>query len=288
MRKLFSFFIVSLICLVACNGLAGQLPATLPLPTATVTLPPTSLPTSTMPLPTPSNLQPAVVAKVVDGDTAALTNGREVRYIGINTPEWGQPFYVEASAVNRQLVEGREIQLEFDVETFDQYGRTLAYLWSGGVLVNLEIVRQGFANAFTVPPNLRYQKFFQQAEREAREAKRGLWADAGIPLKIVHIEADAPGSDNANPNGEWVEIANQGSQAIQMKGFTLKDEANHIYTFRNFTLAAGSSFRLYSGQGQDSQSALYWGFVDKSVWNNDSDTAFLRDTQGALIDTFTY
>lgn len=295
MQKFFTLFTASLICLLACNSLTGQLPVlpTLPPTTAATTLPPVDLPTATappgaMPLPTPVNLQPAKLAEVVDGDTVALTNGREVRYIGINTPERGQPFYDEASAANRQLVEGRELQLELDVETFDQYGRTLGYLWTGGVMVNLEIVRRGFANAFTVPPNVRYEKLFQQAEQEARQAGRGLWADAGIPLKIIHIEANAPGSDSANPNGEWIEIANQGSQAVQMKGFTLKDEANHIYTFDDFNLAPASSFRLYSGQGQDSQSALYWGLVDSSIWNNDSDAAFLRDTQGALIDTFAY
>jgi micrococcal nuclease len=228
------------------------------------------------------------VAEVVDGDTVALTNGQHVRYIGINTPEHDQPYFAEAQTANRQLVAGKEVQLELDVETIDQYGRTLAYVWANGVLVNLEIVKLGFANTFTVPPNLRYEKLFQQAEREAREAKRGLWTEASIPLKITQIEADAPGSDSANPNGEWIEITNQGSQTVQMKGFTLKDEANHIYTFGDFSLVAGSSLRLYSGQGQDSQTALYWGFVDQSVWNNDSDAAYLRDTQGALIDTFAY
>jgi hypothetical protein len=45
---------------------------------------------------------------------------------------------------------------------------------------------------------------------------------------------------------------------------------------------------LYSGPGQDSDTKLYWGFGDESVWNNDSDAAFLRDPQGALVDTFAY
>ena len=109
-----------------------------------------------------------------------------------------------------------------------------------------------------------------------------------MALKIVHIEADAPGDDRANPNGEWIEIANQGPESIQMQGYTLKDEANHIYTFTNFTVKAGASFRLYSGQGRDSSSERYWGLVDESVWNNGGDAAFLRDAQGALVDTYAY
>ena len=228
------------------------------------------------------------MAKVVDGDTIELTDGRRVRYIGINTPERDQPYYEEATAANRQLVDGKDVQLEFDQDTFDQYGRSLAYVWVDGQMVNFTMLNQGFANAFTVPPNVKYEAEFRQAEREAREAGRGLWAGSEVKLKIVHIEADAPGSDRDNPNGEWVEIANQGSEPVLMRGYTLKDEANHIYTFGAFEVRPGSSFRLYSGRGQDGPRELYWGLAGESVWNNDADTAFLRDDAGALVDVFAY
>jgi micrococcal nuclease len=233
-------------------------------------------------------LESAAVAAVVDGDTIELSDGRRVRYIGINTPERNQPYYQDAVEVNRRLVGGKTVQLEFDVETFDQYGRSLAYIWVDGVMANVEVVRLGFANAFTVPPNVRYEAEFRAAEREAREAERGLWAGSAAPLKIVHIEADAPGSDSQNPNGEWIEIANQGDAPVSMQGYTLKDEANHIYTFGGFTLSPGASLRLYSGQGQDSAAELYWGLAGESVWNNDSDSAFLRDAAGALVDSYSY
>lgn len=239
-------------------------------------------------LPTPENTETATVKQVIDGDTVELTDGRRVRYIGINTPERDQPYYQEAAAVNRQLVEGKTVQLELDVETFDRYGRTLAYIWSEGRLVNLEIVWQGYAGALTIPPNVRYEAEFRAAEREAREAERGLWAGADVTLKIIHIEADAPGDDRQNPNGEWIEIANQGNESIRLTGYTLIDAANNTYTFGDFTVSPGASFRIYSGQGQDSDQALYWGLVDSSVWNNNTDTAFLRDSTGALVDSFGY
>jgi hypothetical protein len=92
------------------------------------------------------------------------------------------------------------------------------------------------ANAFTVPPNVRYEAEIRAAEQEAREAERGLWAGSEVALKIIQIEADAPGSDNENPNGEWIEIANQGDGPVSMQGYTLKDEANHIYSFGDFTV----------------------------------------------------
>lgn len=275
----FIFLLVS----IACSGIGSSPPEVPPSPPApTATAPAHGGPSQ------PGDLQSATVAKVVDGDTIELSDGRRVRYIGINTPERGQPYYQEATEANRQLVEGRDVQIEFDVETFDQYGRTLAYIWVDGVMANWEIINRGFANAFTVPPNVRYEAEFRAAERAAREAGRGLWAGSDVSLKIIHIEADAPGSDRENPNGEWVEIANQGSEPVPMKGYTLKDEANHIYTFGDFTVAPGASFRLFSGQGQDSQTELYWGLFGESIWNNDSDAAFLRDAEGALVDTFAY
>ena len=236
----------------------------------------------------PGNLEIVTVARVIDGDTVELTDGRRVRYIGMNTPERDQPYYAEATEANRQLVEGIRVGLETDQESFDRYGRTLAYVWANGQMVNLEVVQQGYANIFTVPPNVKYETEFLTAEREAREAERGLWAGADVALKITDLQANAPGNDNENPNGEWIEVTNQGSEPVTMTGYTLKDAANHIYTFDNFTLPVGSAFTLYSGQGQNSPTELYWGYNGESVWNNDSDTAFLRDADGRFVDMYAY
>ena len=275
-HRLMFIAVVLLLISLACSYGGDVTPAPTPLP------PPSDGPTQ------PADLETATVAKVVDGDTIELTDGRRVRYIGINTPERNQPYYKEATEANLQLVGGKDIQLEFDAETFDKYGRTLAYIWADGVMANIEIVNRGFANAFTVPPNVKYEEEFRQAERAAREAERGLWAGSDVSLKIVDLNANAPGSDKENPNGEWVEIANQGSQPVEMQGYSLKDEANHIYTFDDFVVRPGTSFRVYSGEGQNTAGELYWGLSDESIWNNDADTAFLRDEQGALVDVYTY
>lgn len=280
--------LILLLVSIACLG-GGALPSPPPTsPPPTLPPPATATLTPVSGLPQPGGLESAQVTKAVDGDTIELSDGRRVRYIGINTPERDQPFYAEATATNRQLVEGRTVQLEFDVETFDQYGRSLAYVWVDGVMANLEIVSRGYANAYTVPPNVRYEAEFREAERAAREGGRGLWAGSDVALKIVHIEADAPGSDKDNPNGEWIEIANQDDQPVQMEGYSLKDEANHIYTFGVFSLPPGQSFRLYSGPGPNSSAELHWGLVGESVWNNDSDAAFLRDAEGNLVDSYAY
>ena len=126
----------------------------------------------------------AVVERVVDGDTIVLAGGERVRYIGVNAPELHHPkkpverYARETKAFNRQLVEGRRVRLEFDVERRDTYRRTLAYVYlEDGTFVNAELIRQGYAQVMTIPPNVKHQDAFLQLQRQAREAKRGLWAD---------------------------------------------------------------------------------------------------------------
>lgn len=125
-----------------------------------------------------------VVVKVVDGDTIHVRVSdrvEKVRYIGVNTPEvhhprqGEQPGGREAWDVNRRLVAGRQVRLELDIRERDRYGRLLAYVWIGETMVNADLVSRGYAQAMTVPPNVRYQQLFLRLQRDAREAGRGLW-----------------------------------------------------------------------------------------------------------------
>ncbi len=131
------------------------------------------------------------VVKIVDGDTAVLSGGRQVRYIGIDTPEtrrrragaWeevNEPFSAEACRANEELVLGRPVRLEYDVERRDTYGRLLAYLWVGEtgqeVMVQEELLRRGLALLYTFPPNVKHVDRFKAAQDEARRAKKGLWS----------------------------------------------------------------------------------------------------------------
>jgi micrococcal nuclease len=119
---------------------------------------------------------------VIDGDTVELEGGERVRLIGVNTPESVDPrrpverFGKEAFEFTRRLAEGKALRLEYDAETRDQYGRTLAYIYlPDGTLLNAEIIRQGYGFAYTRFPYRRTQEFVA-LEREAREHGRGLWA----------------------------------------------------------------------------------------------------------------
>jgi len=124
------------------------------------------------------------VVRIVDGDTIHVTIGdrlEKVRYIGVNTPEIHHPKKGaeaggrQARDLNRELVFGRRVRLELDAQERDRYGRLLAYVWVGDVMINAELVRRGYAQVMTVPPNVRYQNLFVKLQREARETGRGLW-----------------------------------------------------------------------------------------------------------------
>lgn len=124
------------------------------------------------------------VSKVYDGDTLALSDGREIRYIGIDAPETGgnRPAEFggnEAAELNERLVARKRIRLEFDVEATDRYGRTLAYVYDGDTMINRELVLAGVALAVPYPPNLKHERELTAAMDEARRAGRGLWADPG-------------------------------------------------------------------------------------------------------------
>ncbi|RME29653.1 hypothetical protein D6792_03550 [Candidatus Parcubacteria bacterium] len=128
------------------------------------------------------------ITRVVDGDTviARLADGElvRVRAIGINTPESVDPrrpvecFGKEAAARAREFLEGREVILRLDPTqgTHDRYGRLLAYIFrDDGLFFNLEMIAEGYAHEYTYRIPHQYQQTFQEVERAAREAQRGLW-----------------------------------------------------------------------------------------------------------------
>jgi micrococcal nuclease len=117
----------------------------------------------------------ATVTRVIDGDTIEIEGGERVRYIGIDAPEEGEPYYQEATEANRNLVEGKRVRLEKDVEDKDEYGRLLRYVWVYHTMVNAELVRFGYAYSYSYRPNTRYQEYILEVEKEAREQERGLW-----------------------------------------------------------------------------------------------------------------
>lgn len=131
-----------------------------------------------------------LVTKVIDGDTIEVEGGEKVRYLGVDTPETKDPrkpvqcFGKEASNKNKELVEGKRVILEKDITDKDKYNRLLRFVFlplgpstsSGQLLfVNDYLIREGYAQVLTIPPDVKYSEQFLEAQRMAREQKKGLW-----------------------------------------------------------------------------------------------------------------
>jgi micrococcal nuclease len=127
------------------------------------------------------------VNRVVDGDTFWIDDGSEkgvkIRLIGVDAPESRNTGTKEIAYFGKQssdyltrLIGGKKVRLEYDADRFDKYGRTLAYVYlKDGTFVNAKLVREGYANVMTIPPNVKYADTFLKMERKARNQKIGMW-----------------------------------------------------------------------------------------------------------------
>ena len=143
----------------------------------------------------PSELH-GIVVYVVDGDTIHVQvkdRIEKLRYIGVNAPEIPHPYGESqerrrlrffprtvaageaAKRVNIQLVAGKRVRLELDRKRRDRYHRLLAYVWVGDTMINAEMVKLGYAEALTIPPDSHHRAMFAKLQAEARAARRGLW-----------------------------------------------------------------------------------------------------------------
>lgn len=275
--------------------------------TSTSAVPPTTLlssSTTSSPdgaTPVPTGWALAEVVNVVDGDTidVRLEDGsvEALRLIGTNSPEGGECYASEASAGLASLVLGETVLLESDRSDRDQFGRLLRYVWTtDDRFVNEVTVEEGWAIAREYPPDTARADRLQSAQDRAMQSRVGLWASdacgaaGAADVQITHIEYDAPGDDNFNLNGEWVEVTNADEFPVDLTGWVLKDEsASHRYTFPlGFTLDPEETVRVLTGCGQDRADQLYWCNTGSAVWNNSGDTGFLVDPVGNLVHSYAY
>lgn len=143
------------------------------------------------------------VLRVVDGDTVEIDyqgEATKVRLIGVDTPETVPPskpvevYGKEASNFTKNLLIGESVYLRFDVEQTDKYGRLLVYLYRApdGLLVNLEIVRQGYGHAYTRFP-FKHMELFRHYGTKAREAGKGLYGTPQARTEGIASPAVASG-----------------------------------------------------------------------------------------------
>jgi micrococcal nuclease len=182
------------------------------------------------------------VTRVVDGDTIDISpsvEGRSrVRLIGMDTPEvhFGtQPYGPEASAFAKRKIEGEEVGLELDVQKIHPYGRLLAYVYlPNGEMFNEVLVEEGYAQVATFPPNVKYVDRFLEAQREAREANRGLWGLSAEQLcqqtdRDNGIGGGCSGSEPESPAASQSAIPGSGVDSnLDCASFETHEEAQRV------------------------------------------------------------
>lgn len=254
------------------------------------------------------------VTHVIDGDTldARLPDGNSgrIRFLGIDTPEinaednkhheygdiidldclaqWG----IEAKYFTREWIEGKDIFIEFDetagLQTSERW-LSYVYLENGTDFCAL-LIKKGYARAYMEGTCSREYYYFN-LQQQAIDEEMGLWGCTGIEEKglyIVIVNYNVGGNDEDNLNDEYVVIQNKGGDEKDLSGWKLEDEKNYVYNFPDgFSLAAGAWVTSHTGSGINSDKDLYWGNTDP-VWNNNHDTAYLKNPSGSLVDSWSW
>ena len=118
------------------------------------------------------------------------------------------------------------------------------------------------------------------------------WRNVVLPgvstIQFRTLQYNAPGTDsnsNSSLNNEWVGVRNYGSTTKNLKGYTVRDAQNNVYTFKtNFYLLPNKSVRLHTGRGANTATDVYWNRT-AHVWGNTRDTAILRNADRVTKDT---
>ncbi|OGG57465.1 hypothetical protein A2853_03850 [Candidatus Kaiserbacteria bacterium RIFCSPHIGHO2_01_FULL_55_17] len=180
------------------------------------------------------------VVKVVDGDTLTIAmDGKNatLRLIGLDTPETVDPrttvqcFGKEASNKAKQILSGSSVRIETDPSQgeLDKYGRTLAYVFlRDGINFNKYMIAEGYGHEYTYNLPYKYQAEFKEAERKAREEKKGLWADNACATESTassRPDLDDSGAQTITPSGTYECSKN----TYNCSDFTAQAEAQAVF-----------------------------------------------------------
>ena len=226
------------------------------------------------------------VTEVIDGDTFYLGNGDKVRMLGINTPESGRPYAQEATDFLTNMILGKEVSLVNDSKNgdSDSYGRLLSHVYVNDTFVNYEIIKAGYAFWYPYSSGTDFDTEYEEAQTFAANNTVGLWTESSYNLTIDYIEFNPEGSE---ADGEYLVLTNHENYNVSMIGWFLQDEAAQTAYEFNFTITNNTSIRIYTGEGVDNSTTLYWGWY-QGIWNNSGDFAIIQDENGHMVANYRY
>jgi len=211
-----------------------------------------------------------IVERVIDGDTVVV-NGTSVRLLGINSPERNEDYYSEAKNFLEDLILNKSVVLKFGKEKYDKYNRLLAYVFVEKKNVNLELIKEGFANFYFPSGKDNYYNEFKNAWENCLE---------NLCEKSKDKCANCVKLKEFNYKKQIVIFEDICSFNCELTNWEIKDEGRKKFIFPKFILK--NKVEIKVGQGKNSENILFWE-RENYVWTDTGDTLFLRDNKGKLV-----
>jgi micrococcal nuclease len=215
-----------------------------------------------------------IVERVIDGDTLVINN-TSVRLLGINTPEKKEFYYQEAKDFLLNLTLNKTVKLKYGKDKQDLYGRTLAYIILDEKNVNIEQVRNGFANLYIYDRD-EYTNRLKEAWNEC------ILEEKNLCEKSTDKCASCIELKELNVKNQTIIFYNKCDFDCNLNKWSIKDEGRKKFIFPNFVIESRKETRIIVGNKTSDKNTLYWTGEDY-VWTTEGDTLFLRDENGKLV-----
>lgn len=205
------------------------------------------------------------VLRVVDGDTILVSNKShelKVRLLGINSPEKGEDGSLDATLFLEDEILNKSVQLYFEGNKKDRYGRLLAYVFFDNQNVNLKSVNEGFSNYYFPSKVSAYQDDFVLAWKNCLKIGKNLCKKSlNSCIKIDSVDFDL----------QILILRNDCNFDVSLDGWSVKDEGRKKIVFDNVFIGGGELYEVFNEEYN-------------YIWTRAGDSAFLRDENGLLVD----
>ena len=216
-----------------------------------------------------------IVERIVDGDTL-IVNGNSTRLLGINTPERGEKYYNEAKSFLSETTLNKTVELKKSNEDKDRYNRLLRYVFIDEKNIDLELVKQGFANLYFPSGKDIYYNNFRNAWEECLIKNINLCEKSSDECaKCVELK-------ELNVKTQTITLYNNCTLDCNLDEWSIKDEGRKKFIFNDFILNSRSEVNIIVGNKTNRDDILFWN-DEEYVWTSSGDTLFLRDEEGGLV-----
>ena len=215
------------------------------------------------------------VDRIIDGDTIE-SNKTSIRLLGINTPERGEIYYLEAKSFLEQEILNETVNLKFGRDKYDKYNRTLAYFFLDNKNINIELIKNGLANYYFPAGKDQYYQEFKNVWKECLSKNVNL-CEASINkcARCVSVK-------DLDIKNNVVVLHNSCGFSCDLTGWKIKDEGRKNFVFSSFILNSGSDIKIRVRNGTDTNDTLFWK-GETYVWTKTGDSLFLRDKEEKLV-----